>query len=404
MKSSIKVVALIWFSCLLSGAAFAIASMPATITYVDASGLREIYSFATADCKVPVFGGCNSPQHLVVNYFDGYAWHWADMGLPPGANAVYSPNAITYLDSSGHQEIYAFGQANNGHLVVLYWDGHSWHWADRGVPPGKTGVASPSAVTYVDAAGHRRIYTFGESYDGHMVVLYFDGFKWNWADMGLPPGNSSISNSNAITYLDSSGRQEMYVFADGGSNGQQNGHMVVLHWNGFNWNWADKGFPPGKTGVYASPSAITYLDAGGNRRIYSFVMSNDQHLVVLWWDGSNWHWADMGLPAGASAVYWPSAITYRDASGNQRIYAFDSANNGHLVVLWWDGSNWHWADQGLPAGSTGVWNPDAITYVDAAGRQEIYAFAEGGTPQGGTDLVVNYWNGLRWNWADQGTH
>ena len=100
MKSSIKVVALIWFSCLLSGAAFAIASMPATITYVDASGLREIYSFATADCKVPVFGGCNSPQHLVVNYFDGYAWHWADMGLPPGTRkSMHSVRRTTAISS-----------------------------------------------------------------------------------------------------------------------------------------------------------------------------------------------------------------------------------------------------------------------------------------------------------------
>src|SRR5262245_37620171 len=63
------------------------------------------------------------------------------------------------------------------------------------------------------------------------------------------------------------------------------------------------------------PSAVTYVDAAGHRRIYSFAEGNNDHLVVNYWNGSSWHWADQGLPLGASAVHNPSAITY--VSGSQ---------------------------------------------------------------------------------------
>jgi hypothetical protein len=383
--------------------AFAISSTPSTITYVDATGQRRIYSFATADCTIPIFGGCASPQDLVVNYWDGYAWHWADQGRPPSTFAVYNPAAITYLDAAGRQEIYAFAEASNGHLVVNYWDGYAWHWADQGLPPRTSWVVTPAVITYLDAAGRQEIYAFAEASNGHLVVNYWNGFSWNWADQGFPAGSTGVGCPDAITYLDAAGRQEIYVFACGLNGGQENGQLVVNYWNGFGWNWADMGFPPGKTGVYSNPTTITYVDTGGNRRIYSFVMSNDQHLVVLWWDGFNWNWADMGLPAGKTAVSWASAITYLDAAGRQEIYAFASANDGHLVVLYWNGFNWNWADQGHPAGWNYVSIPDAITYLDAAGRQELYAFAKASNGGDQGDLVVNYWNGFVWNWSDQGS-
>ena len=43
----------------------------------------------------------------------------------------------------------------------------------------------------------------------------------------------------------------------------------------------------------------------------------------------------------------PVVITYLQG-GTQRIYAFDRGANGHLYVNYWDGSAWHWANQGTP--------------------------------------------------------
>jgi len=54
--------------------------------------------------------------------------------LPPGGTAaVHFPSALTYL-SLIFQEIYVFGMADNGHLVVNSWNGSHWYWTDQGLP------------------------------------------------------------------------------------------------------------------------------------------------------------------------------------------------------------------------------------------------------------------------------
>ena len=49
----------------------------------------------------------------------------------------------------------------------------------------------------------------------------------------------------------------------------------------------------------------------------------------------------------ASAATSHGVITYNEAN-NQRIHAFVRGANGRLHVNFWDGSQWHWADQGMP--------------------------------------------------------
>jgi hypothetical protein len=134
------------------------------------------------------------------------------------------------------------------------------------------------------------------------------------------------------------------------------------------------------------PAVITYLE----NRIFAFVTGADGHLGVNWWDGSGWHWADQGTPPGTTASGSPAVIT--DPAG--RIFAFVTGANGHLGLNWWDGSGWHWADQGTPPGTTASGSPGAITY--GAGR--IFAFVTGADGH----LGVNWWDGSGWHWADQG--
>jgi hypothetical protein len=167
-----------------------------------------------------------------VNYWDGASWHWANQGLPGGLNQVAPSTAITYVDSNGNRRIYVFA-GGGGHLVVNYWDGFNWQWADQSAP---YGIVGQSAITYVDAAGNRRIYCFARGGD-HLVVNYWDGFNWNWADQGIPAGASQVDNPSAITYIDSAGQRRIYVFANDGIGG----HLFVNYWDGFSWHWADQG-------------------------------------------------------------------------------------------------------------------------------------------------------------------
>lgn len=151
----------LWFS--LASSAFAVTE----VAYVDGTGHQRIYAFDTG-----------SNGHLKVNYWDGFAWHWADQGLPAGASAVYTPTAITYV-SGGQQRIYVFAAASNGHLVVNYWDGSGWYWADQGLPPGIPSLSQPTAITYV-SGGKQLIYVFGTTINYHLAVNYWDGSGWYW--------------------------------------------------------------------------------------------------------------------------------------------------------------------------------------------------------------------------------
>jgi hypothetical protein len=325
--------------------------------------------------------------HLHVNYWDGNSWHWADQGAPPGTAGGAGLGAITYQEA-GPQRLYTFQRGLNGRLYVNYWDGNSWHWADQGTFPGQSMSAALnlSAITYWD--GVQRIYCFGRAENGHLHVNYWTGGSWHWADQGAPPGTTMIGQPSAVTYRD--GSQRIYVFLRGAD-----GHLRINYWTGATWKWADQGAPAGTT-LSGGPAAITFRE-GLKQRLYGFVRGQNGHLLVNYWDGNSWHWADQGKPAGTDVVGDPTAITYRQA-GTQRIYVFARGSNGHLAVNYWDGNSWHWADQGAPAGTTVTGVPNAITYNEG-GVQRIYVFVRGANGH----LLVNYWDGNSWHWADQGT-
>jgi hypothetical protein len=215
--------------------------------------------------------------------------------------------------------------------------------------------------------------------------------------------------------------QRKYVFGIA----EDNGHLIVFYTldDGINWSWVDQNqnptLPKGVSSV-SSPTAITFA-SGGQQLIYVFATANTGDLVVNYWTGSGWYWRDQGLPpspVGTTGVYYPAAITYA-SGGQQLIYVFAGASNASgptsLVVNYWNGSNWYWADQGIPSNITWQCGPELPTYPFASSAvtflalgswvPEIYVFAEGGSYCGASGtpwLVLNYWNGIGWYWAVQG--
>jgi hypothetical protein len=111
-------------SFLIAGWAFA---TPSAITYLDDLNNQRIYVFDRQSTGL-------TTGTLIVNYSEGFDWQWADMGRPPGTTGIIAPNAITYLDTSGNQQIHAFARWSPDlrHLFSLYFDGFDWYWADRG--------------------------------------------------------------------------------------------------------------------------------------------------------------------------------------------------------------------------------------------------------------------------------
>ena len=301
---------------------------------------------------------------------------WCALTAP--ALAIQSEvSAITYVDQDGDRRIFAFARGDSGHLVLNHFNGTTWHWIDHGVPAGATSVGGPKALTYVDAAGFRRIYVFVKDNTNHLALRYWNGFQWQWVHQGGPEVLGDTLS--VLTNIDPSGNRRIYAFMVAGNHD----HLFVNYWDGFTWQWADNGSPPdGAT----STEAITYIDDNGERRIEVFVrvyVNTTFPLYVNSWTGSNWVWTNHG----GSDVGSISAVTYVDTSGLRRIYAF-MKRQSELWVHWWTGFAWAWTPLGVPAGQQNsiLYNISALTYVDSANNRRLYAFAEFSG-----NLFVKYW-------------
>jgi hypothetical protein len=374
--------------CAPTASAFAISPGVSAISYEDADGDRRIFAFARGD-----------NGHLVVSYFDGATWQWFDHGVPAGATSINNIQALTYVDSGGIRRIYVFALSSSNHLVVRYWNGVQWQWANQGGPALKGDTLS--VINYLDSTGNRRIYAFGINDDvtpSHLVTNYWNGFTWQWADNGSSP--DGVTSAEAITYLDDNGVRRIDVFVRAYAN--TTFPLWVNSWTGSSWTWTNHGGSD-----IADISAVTYVDTSGHRRIYAF-MSRQNQLWVRWWNGFAWAWTSLGEPAGQEnrIFYDISAITYLDDASNRRLYAFTELGN-QLFVKYWNGFTWNWASQGLPTFHTSVQTVTALTFLDNprgvtqfTGTQKIYVFTVA-NPLG--HLVINYWDGDSWQWIDNGT-
>jgi hypothetical protein len=338
-----------------------------------------------------------SNGHLLSNYWNGQRWNWADQGTPSGVPWVVFTEAITYRDPvDGKQHIYVF-VVNQGQeaLYVNYWNGEQWNCADQGVPLGTGNVPylfAPSAVSFEDA-GKQHIYVFVIGNTGHLYVNYWDGYQWKWADQGTPPG-ASISDISGVVTFRKDDRQRIYAFVIAASR------LYVNYWNGYQWKWVDLGSPPGTT--VRNPVGSVVFPEAGVEKLYTFVKADNDHLGVSYWNGTQWNWADLGAPTDAELLqpFGSGVVTYREQD-RQRIYAFMTATtsfslHGVLALKYWDGSHWIWTNQGGPPNQA----KDVIgvtTFRDANDKQRIYAFVRDGSD----GLWLNYWNGFEWQWVDQ---
>jgi hypothetical protein len=313
---------------------------------------------------------------LQMHRWTGSQWQWHEQNTPPGVQ-VGSPPAVVTFEGD---RMYAFVRGSDGRLHAAMGDGETLTWASQGAPQSTIVVDTPAAVTFED-----RIFAFVRHGRGGLARNEWNGSSWQWADHATP-GVALDGKPAAVAYYD--GTRRVHAFVRG-----TNGRLYMSHWNGSTWQWADQGTPASTT-VAGSPAVITYAD-GQQQRIYVFVRGADGRLHVNFWDGTQWRWADQGVPSGTSVADDPGAITYLD--GPQRIYVFTRGANGRLYVNYWDGSSWRWADQGTPAGTDVADSPAAATYFEDA--RLIYAFVRGANGR----LYVNFWNGSTWQWADQGT-
>ncbi|HWT00947.1 MAG TPA: hypothetical protein VN256_11935 [Pyrinomonadaceae bacterium] len=303
--------------------------------------------------------------------------------------------ATYYFDLQGKLNIYAF-LVKGITLYVNYWDGSQWKWANQGKPADTGVLQTPGVITHVDSVSRRQlVYAFVRGNNGNLYVNYWDGSKWQWANQGKPSGTDVGSAPSALTYFE--GKDRIYAFTSG-----EDGKFYANYWDGTKWQWVE--LPAGGS----IPGATWFRDpASLKRRIYVFglvqnwvtELESETSISINEWDGTKWQGAlqPSAPPHGTAGYQHPAAISYLEA-GKPRVYGFVNSA-GFLTVYYWDGTKWQWADQGKPPG-TQVWSAEvsSVTYTSASGKQWIHAFVTGEDHK----LYMNFWDGTKWQWVGYG--
>jgi hypothetical protein len=376
----------------LSGAPPALAlgmERPSLISYVDANNNRRIDVFVT---------GANS--HLYSRSFDGSSWSWIYHGVPPGAVYLRDPTAVTYIDASGNRRIYVFAIDIHGQLVIRYHKGpgSSWQWSTFGGPD--LGLSKLAATTFQDDSGVQQIIAYAyrttETDPGyHLTSLRWNGSSWSWLDLPTVPGIPAIAASfiTATNYIGNDGRRRVDVFTAVGEDRVLVRHSLVDNvYSVTNLN--------GMARDYAA--TVNYLDIVGNRRVHTFVYHPEYETI---WERSGCCWTEIGIAPGMMGAVpnGLNATAFRDLVGYQRINVY--MEWGRRVFLrQYQNLSWQpWVDLGLPAGAPdGLFGTRALTYFDA--QLGIYRHMVAAvTLTTSRRLVMATGAGSSWTWTDHGT-
>jgi hypothetical protein len=149
---------------------------PAVTTYLDSTGFRQIQVWDTA-----------TNGHLYAHYFNQTGWHTDDHGNANGLAFVSPPSVTTYVDSTGFDQIQVWDIAEGGHLYAHYFNRTGWHTDDHGDANGLSFNVSgaPSVMTYLDSTGFNQIQVWDFATNGHLYEHYFDQNGWHTIDQGL---------------------------------------------------------------------------------------------------------------------------------------------------------------------------------------------------------------------------
>lgn len=236
-----------------------------------------------------------------------------------------------------------------------------------------------------------KVYAFAVSKDQRLLANYQDSAGWHWGDLGFPL-NTTVNTASpaAISYREAN-VERIYCFVRGAD-----ARLHVNFWDGAQWHWADQGVPPNSWVSELGIGACTYNQAG-IQKIYCFTAGlNDSSLYVNYWDGTAWHWANQGVPPNTVVASTPSVITFEEGE-IQRIYVFMIGLDGHLHVNFWDGAQWRWADEGTPPNTISVRYCTAVARTGADLQKiEVFMWAS-------DDHLYDYaWDGATWQWIDIG--
>lgn len=125
--------------------------------------------------------GTDTAGSAVAEHWDGSAWTDVPMRAVRAHETLYS------LSGTSASDVWAVGNAGNGlygmgAAVIQHWDGRTWHVVHAPITKGGAHVlTSVSALSADDAWA---VGYLGEGYNGHALVLHWDGSAWTQQKVG----------------------------------------------------------------------------------------------------------------------------------------------------------------------------------------------------------------------------
>ena len=323
------------------------------------------------------------------------AWQWTDQKKPSSTVGVRATvGAVAVTDAPGAEaRPYVFVRGLDSRLYLNWWNGKTWLWSDQGIPAGHPLVESVGAVSVQDnGGGSQRPYAFVVGDDAQLYSSYFDGTKFVWFNHEAPGGRLVREGVGVVTVQDAGAQgQRPYAYVIG-----DDFRLWVNFFTGGKWEWADLGTPPGHT--ISRPIGVTTVrdSASAGTRPYAFVITEDSKVWVNMWDGSTFVWADQGAPAGQLVRKGAAVVTVRDdATSPERPYAFAIGYDSQLYANEWIGGKWVWEAHQAPSGHVVLDSVGAVSIADSpTGATRPYVFVTGDDSQ----LYAREWIGGKWIW------
>jgi hypothetical protein len=289
---------------------------------------------------------------------DNVHWYWDDRGFAGGG--FYSNPAVVTAWLGGYNRLHVYLTSFNGHLYDC-WFQNDWHLDDHGDNGVGFKDSDPGVMAYHVAGNNNdweHVFVIGGPYR-HVYDHWWDGSSWHWADRGGPDGGM-VGIPAATAYWNGSVTQvHAYI-----TSTHSNLYDLYTNDNGANWRFDNHG-NPGST-LRGNPAVATYPVAGFNQ-LHVLVSAYNGHLYDHWWDGT-WHWSDRGS-AGGALLSNPAATTYWDGNILQlHVYVTGGQGNHLYDVFTNDGKNWQFDDHGN-AGTAFYWDPGVV--VDSSNRLHV---------------------------------
>jgi hypothetical protein len=274
-------------------------------------------------------------------------WHVDALGSPvPNLNprrVIPVGTVSVQHNASDKQRPHNFNVVD-GNLYVVWWTGGGWQWTNLYAPPSDFPIVEGVGVVTVQDSPQQmtRPYAYVLTADGHLWSASADSHRWNWQDLGTPPGTLVQDGPGAS--------HRPYAFVLGAD-----GNLWHNWWTGAVFRWDSFGTP--QQGAFDRPSSrnrvgvtISRVRANSADHPQAFLLDAQRNLWQLGWNGSSWKWQNHGRPLASGGIHGLGAVSLQSAPGQGYHPRAFVARFDQLYQLAWTGSQFAWSAAGDPGG------------------------------------------------------